>query len=587
MNTRSKSVLAGRVQRSGLFTLALGLAAACGGGGGGSGGSASPSTTDVLIGDAAVDELLAFRTTVTSIVLEDALGMPTPNPLGGYVSVELLGLDTSDLWLTSVDVPPGTYVSATISFVPGSYVALDSFGAPVTVTAVADELTVVFAAPLVITDDSHQRLSIDISLEDSLSGDVGTGMISFDPQGTIAISTDDSPGADSAIDEFKGLVTAEDLADQNFTVDAFVDDDLAVALGSVTVQVSASTLLVDDNGVVLPNVGAFFAAISSALSVVEVHGVLKADGFVSATKVEIEDNAGGSGLDDDIKIEGLVIGKDVASFELLIVEIEKGFALADPVLAMLGDPTSIQVGVDGSTKLYVSSSTPTTFDALAVGQQVDVKFSSTTFMAEPFPALKIEIEDGDPQFEGTLTDVAGLPSSIVVQLQDGDPAVLSGDVASSSTDVTIFIGAATLLLGTDGDPALAAEDLVAGVRVEIEGTLAGTPAAPEITASKVKLEAGEGEGVVTAVGSGGSTLTVQFASVDDPFGGAGISGSGSQFALAPGAVVSGDASSAAGIAALFAGLGAGESLAFEAEGLGTEFVDELVAYAVKVEVVVN
>jgi hypothetical protein len=413
MHMRSKSVLTARVLRTGLCSLTLGLAAACGGGGGG-GGSFSPATTDVLIGDAPVDDLLAFRAIVASVVLEDGLGAPTPNLLAGSVGVELLGLDASDLWLASADAPPGTYVSATVSFAPGSYEALDAFGAPVTVVASADDFSVTFAAPLVISDSSHQRLSIDVLLEDALSGDVSSGTIGFDPQGAIALSTDDSPGGDLAIDELKGLVTAEDLSDFNFTMDGFVDDDLTVALGQVTVQVSLSTLFVDDNGAVLPNVGSFFAAISPTLSVVEVHGVLQANGFVFATKVEVEDNAGGAGLDDDIKIEGLVIGTDVASFELLVIELEQGAALAEPVLAMLADPTSIQVGVDGATLFYVSSSTPTDFGALAVGQRVDVKFSSTTFMAEPFLALKVEIENDEPEFEGTLTDVAGLPNSIVV-----------------------------------------------------------------------------------------------------------------------------------------------------------------------------
>jgi hypothetical protein len=159
--------------------------------------------------------------------------------------------------------------------------------------------------------------------------------------------------------------------------------------------------------------------------------------------------------------------------------------------------------------------------------------------------------------------------------------VLSGDVASSSTDVTVFIAATELLLDSEGNPALTTADLVAGVRVEIEGTLAGTPAAPEITASKVKLKAGEAAGSVTAVADGGATLTVQVAEVDDPFGGAGTAAT-STLTLAPGAVVVGEASSAAEIAALFAGLGVGQSLAIEFEGLGTDVAGQLVGYEVNV-----
>lgn len=562
----------------GLVALACApLIVACGSGGGGGGGEGG--SVDVLIGDAPADELLAFRATIDSLRLVRQDGLVSSDVIIEPVELELLGLTESLHWLTSLSVQPGTYTSVILGFEPASYVAVAQDGSPIAVNATSNALTMQFPTPFVVGAGSYDRLSIDVDLAASLTGDLQNPPLIFDPNGTIS---DDSSSNDSlSIDEFKGLVKGFSTNNKTVNVQAYVDDDLQISLGLVKVEIAPTTLLVDDDGTVFPNSNAFFAMLVHNQTLLEVHGLLDGQGDVVATKIEIEDQSAGVGSSNQVKIEGLVLALDSDSFELAIAEIEKAAAIALPVLASYGNPGSIEVSYNANTKFYLDSNTPTTAASLAVGQKVDVRFSS--FSVQPFPAAKVEIESDGAEFEGFTTDLAGLPASFEMRLYSSSHWI-PDTVASSSTDVTVDTIGAALVLKTKNDPAIVAADLVLGIKVEVEGQVAGgsTPSAPVIDASKVKVKAGRFEGVVTDVDALAGTMTV-VGSVEQTFG-SGVSSGTVAFELEPGCVYEQDASSAATLQAAFDGLGANEILEVRVEGIGTGFAGQARAFYVRAEI---
>lgn len=567
----------------GLF-IALGALGACGGGGGGSSGSgagAGATGIDVLVGDAPSDELLAFRARVDGVVLDISGGGTTQNLLAGPVDVEFLGLQTSLLWLASADLAPATYTGARLSFVPGSYHAVAQDGSAVTVAASSHELAVAFTAPYVHGANGYQRVALDLDLVQSLSGSVAAPPLAFAPSGSAALSVGSSSDDYFAIDEVKGVVQSVDANQASFVIDAFVDADLAVPLGAVTVKVSAATLGLDDDGVAFGSAQALLAALVPGATLVEVHGLLAA-GVIHASKVEIEDGGLGGGASSYVaKIEGRIQALDGDSFTLLIQEIEQGASIVLPVLASYGNPPAIEVGYTPSTPVFLDSNTPASTAALAVGTKVKVKFAA--FVAPPFPAAKIELEDAHPEFEGFVTSIAGLPASFTMHVQASEPAVVSGQIASSSTDVQVLVAGAPVFLGTDGKPALATNDLLVGMKVEPQGLLSGPPNAPTIDASKVKVFPGRLEGTVASIQVASSAFVVTGASIDDPFGAA-LGGGPIDVRLAPNCVFEDDAGSAASFFALFQSLGAGAVLDVRVEGIATGQPNQVRAYVVRAKV---
>lgn len=573
-----------------MATLFCLLATACSGGGGsaggGGGGGGSAARTDLLLTDAALDDLLAFRTTVSELRLRRQGGGTSANLLAAPLPVEFLGLEGVLGFASISDLTSGVWIGARVAFEPGSYEAVTRDGTPVAVVASWDVLDVDFAAPLQLDDSGYRRIEIDLDLGASLSGEVGSPPIAFAPSGLARIDDGSSSGT---IDEIRGLVTSASAPD-SLVVDAFADDDLTVPLGEVTVRVGAGTLLVGDDGAPLPSVGAFFSALTAGATLVEVHGRLGLGGRVDATRVEIEDHSGGSGSSSLVKIEGLVLGVGPGgTFELLIQEIEKGQAIASPVLEQMGSPASITVSFDAGTHFYLDAdhgggsedSVPSDASQLAVGRRVKVGFAD--FLAEPFPAHKVEIESTHAEFEGSIVDASGLPASMVIHLHHSEPAILSGDVDSDQTDVTVTLAGSHFLLDTHGHPSLTVGDLLVGMKVEVKGTLSGPSGAPTITAWRTKVHAGRLDGaLVTGVQPGDATFTTLGGDVDDPFGG-GVTPGPMLVHVEPEAEFDGDAEDAASFYALFQNLAEGETLEVRVEGIGTGATDEVRAFEIDVK----
>ena len=557
------------------FVLFLVLAA-CNDDGDGSGGvPVDQATADVLITDAAADDLSSFSAEIASVRLQRE-DLTFTGDLVGSAEVEFLGLAGSSVLLAHESIPADTYVGVEIGFTPGSYRAADEAGQPVTVVAVSDTFLAELPVPVALEDDDYLQFQIDLDLEDSLSGDVAAGTIDFDPSGSC--SSDD--GSDeAALDELKGIVVSSSAGDETFEIDAFVGDEVPVELGTLTVETDAQTLFLDDDGTELTST-LFYAALVDGSTLLEVHGGLGLDGVVAATRVEIEDQAGGVGSQDLVRIEGLVFDVQATQLQLQVLEIEDGETIAGPILDALAEPEFILVSFDAAT-VFLVEDTVATSSELAVGQRVKVKFCA--FATEPFPACRVEIEDEDAEFEGTITDVALVPASFVVHLEDGEPAILAGLVQDTSTDVTVDLASSSLFLDTQGEPALLPADLLPELEVEAHGTLSGPATGPTITASRTKVFAGRLEdAVVIGTNELAASFTTTGGEIVDPFG-TGVTPGPQDVLIQPGCVFEGDVDSAAEFFQLFEGK---VEVQVDVHGIGSGSVtpNEILAFEVDVDV---
>ncbi len=557
------------------LTLALALVglAACGGGGGSS--SSNAPRADFLIHDAPSDQLSSFSATLTELHLLSNAGA-TANLLDGNVSLEFLGLQTSSAWLSRAHPPTGSYHAVAITLDPASIVARDKTGAPVAVTVQGNVLVAEFASTLQVLDGTYSHVVIDLDLANSLSGSVASPPLVFDPVGSS--SSDDGANGE-AIDEIKGVVTSFDANADSFVMSGVADDDAGSLIGSIRVQISNATMIFSKDDAVQTS-AQFFASLEAGASIVEVHGTL-VSGVIQAERVEIDDHGGSAG-GEPVKIQGIVTSVDLlgSSFDLLITEVKKGESIVGPVLGTLGDPTTITVSFDQLTTFLIDSHTKGDSSALSVGSRLTAKFPS--FVNSPFYSSEVELDEG-PEFEGTITDVSGLPNSIVIHLEADEPAITSGQVASSNTDVVVTLGGASISLGVNAKPALVASQLLQQLKVQAHGAISGPASAPTIAATKLVVHPGRFDGEVSSISIQNASFLATVDDLKDSFG-LNVANPPFTVLLDPNCAISGDGATAAQLFALFQNLGGNQILSVKVQGIGTGVPDELTAHAIDVRV---
>ncbi len=532
--------------------------------------------TDILITDATVDELLSFTVKVQSLrLVNSSTGALTPNVLEEDLAIELIGAGLAPRWVSRARLPVGTYsgVQATLEDT-ATPIALDLAGAPVAVTQAASTFTTNFPTPLSVTPGNFPRIVLDIDLGASLTGSVFTPPIVFNPTGIV--TTQANAALPVGVDEVEGVVRSVN-GTTDFVVDAFADDDRTVALGQITITPAPTALLLDASGLAFANVGAFFAALTSNVTSVEVHGSI-VNGGILASRIEVE------GPDDNVvycvKLEGLVRNLDTTlnTFDLVVIEVEKGGAIANPLLTSLGNP--ITCDYDDATAVFLlDENVPTTEASLTNGQRIKAKFA--TFIGEPFRAVLIEVE-GQPEFEGVITSLAGLPTSLTMQLLPGNPA-LGGSVAGTATHVTVDLTGSSLYLDTKGDPALTTSQLSVGLKLEVRGAISGPNTAPIVTANRTEIHAGRARGLVTSISPGVNQFTFTISQLEDPFGGS-VTVGPATVTIDAACYFDDEAANASEFYALFNGLQAGESLEVEVYGLSLAGPNLIQAFEIEAQI---
>jgi hypothetical protein len=548
------------------------LAASCGGGG--SDDSATTGGLGILVTDAPTDGLSLVELDLTTIQLRRPDGSFTANLLPARRTYDVLGLAGTTSLLAMVTPPAGTYDGIRVQIDPASVRIFASGGAAVDVRVLRSIDVATFAergeAALTV-GAGFKDLLVDVDLLKSLAEDLAN------PGGkTFELEVEaEHVFEDSGMDEFRGRVTSEDVANSSFAVNLL--DESGASFGSATVLVAAGDDLVDDDGVPFASVAAFFATLQVG-SEVEVHGLLDAAGRIAATRVEIED-----GFSLPIKLKGDVLSVNAGAqeFEFLFKEVRRGSQSVYPVLAQLGNPRVLTIAWDAGTSFAIEDGGAASAASLVPGSEVYVGF--TTFGAPmPFLTGAIEFDEEGAAFEGTITGVAGLPGSFTLTLDNDEPAWLSG-VVTAPVNVTLA-SSERVYHDTDTEPTLAASALLTGLKVEVHGALSGPPNAATIAASRLKVKPGRLDGTITDVQLGARTITVLVEDVDDPFGGPALVGS-LTVQVPVEAWIEGDDGemTLAALDSLLAGQGGGSSLTVRLEGIG-DGLGSVIAWELEVEI---
>ena len=544
-----------------------------------SGGGSSPSelaTADILIHDAALDDLLSFSAQIRSVRLLRGDGAFTPDLLTtGEVRVEFLGLGEASALLVRGRIPATEYGGVEIGFTPASYRARAESGLDVTVDASADTFLARLPTPLILTRDEYVRLDVDLNLSAAVSGNVVAGNLAFAPEGT-ATSSDGTRALQ--VRDTKARVTAIDEPGNLLTVEAFADDGQAVSLGERLVRTDLVALYLDlDDS--RPDAAQFYDELIAGQTLLEVHGTLGPDGVIQATRIDIEDHSRGAGSIDDVCIEGTIVGLDASSFALRINDIEDGSALAQPIIVGLPNQSVLDVSYDAATVFVLGETLVVDETALSVGRRVAVKFCS--FATSPFAACVVDVDARSPQIKGVVMDVGGVPERFVMRLDRFDPMVMAGLVQSDLTDVEVDLGASTILFAGAGNPVLLPSDLAVGMELQTEGTLSGSPLAPTYAASEVRVPGGRLDALVSSVDQANARFTTSGGTLVDPFG-PNVTDGSQLVMIQPGAVVTGAASSTADLFTMLNGP-QGATTQVSTRGLGTASTNEIRAFELHVK----
>jgi hypothetical protein len=401
---------------------------------------------------------------------------------------------------------------------------------------------------------------------------VSTGSIMVDPQ---AETTLDSGANDVTLDEFKGLVTASNQAGAEFTVQAFLDDAQAVALGPVDVFIDNDTLFIDETGMEL-DATEFFDALMDNLTFVEIYGALSDDGRVRGDRIEIEDQTGGTS--SLVRVEGQIVGVALNTFMLRVIEIEDGEDIAGPIIAGLGGG-DIEVAYDLDTLFIVGRDSLSDSSEVVLGRRVKVEFCS--FTTPPFLACIVDVDDDLPRFDGTMTDLTGLPDTFVMQMDPGELAITSGLVQDENTDVTIDLTGTSIVLDTEGVPGLLTDDMAVGQEIEVEGDITGLPAMPTLNATRVWIQPGYlDDAFVTVADQPNLRFLTTGGEIVDDFG-PNVTPGAQQVFVQDGVTFSGDVSNTTEFFALF-GTPQGQTARVDVLGLGSDVANEIRAYHIDV-----
>lgn len=556
-----------------LVALATG---ACSSGGSSGSSEANRGSADLLVMSTGSAELYSLAGELESARLVAQDGTLGANLLAEPQSVEFLGEGGETTWLLRAAVPNGTYVALELDFDAASFDAVDRTGARDRVTVSDRPRRFEIDRRLVVDDRGTDRLVMQLDLESSLSQAPGGGF-ALDPEVEIVLN-DPAP-----LEMVVGRYHGQDQGSGNLLLAHLRDGNSAdPEPWRFEVELTPQTLLEDVNGALFPTQDAFLQSLIVGASILEVHGVLQTDGLVVASRVRIRAYAGAPG--DPVRIAGMVLTTDpmAGEFELLIHRVAEGGGEAAPVLAALGDPESIRVAHDGGTDFVLLTGDPFTADDLRAGQEVEVTFAS--FVAEPFPAARVELDTAGVCFAARITDASELPDAITVVADHDCPSVQNGDIRSAQTEVRVELEDAVLTLVMRRKPAIGPEQLGVGMRVKLCGVLSDDPDAPVLTAETLDVHPGhliKGEPMAFDPMLG--TLVLGSGQIVRPFGGL-VTGFPAGVVLDSGARFLQDAASASELFGALQGLTTAQRADLKIKGLQSGQPEEIRAYEVKLKV---
>ena len=280
--------------------VAIGISLLLAGCGGGSSSNPNPSptptpspnttVTQIRIGDAPADRVIAFELTIASpVVLTPAGGGAAVNLIVGNNRIEFSHMSGKLEPLSVLSFPQGSYSSAAITITNPEMTFLNSGGTTTTIQGNASQTVTVNFNPALVIGSTPVVVNVDLNVANSIATDQAGNITRFNFSGssfnisTKAVAAEaQQEDDDGEIESISGLVTA--VSGNNFTLKAGRS-------GAQLTFVTDSTTQFSDG---LTNVN------STLNQLVNVEGVTRSDGTLFAKEVEgIEDHNGA-------EIEGLV-----------------------------------------------------------------------------------------------------------------------------------------------------------------------------------------------------------------------------------------------------------------------------------------
>ncbi len=556
------------------------LVAACGSSSASKTAGAASGTVGFVTGDSPISGLSSVSLTITSVTLQRADGTFTANLLSSPRTFNFLGLAQSQAILSQSELPAGTYKEISVIVDPNSVSARDLNGAVVPVAVASETDSDGFSgsgsSSLKVVDGKFKTVAIDLDLANSLDNDPNVpGGLILDlrirgRQETAAIE----------LESFRGEVVSVNRAGSSFVLKVKDDDAPDDSFGRATVKVQDGDFLADAQGVSLATADAFLAALAPGTEV-SGKGSMSPGGGIDASNLKIE-----SDLEFRVKLKGRIDSIDTVAgtFDLLLKEVDKGRDIAQPVLDALGNPGILTISFQPDTPVIgEEGGNPLTPASLVPGLEVAVRLAAIQ-APMPFPAAAMEVDEVEIGYEGSITDISGLPDSFQITLDSEDPAVVNGLVTGPVTVDLSGSPVPPISLDVNGSPELAPLDLLTGLGIKIEGSLAGVPSSATLTPSGAEVEPGELKGTVSAVDEASSSFTVDVLESEDSFGG-GPLGSVATLRIPSSALLEDQngAVSIADIASMFNNLQAGQTLEIKAKGIALASGD-IEAYEIEVRV---
>ena len=429
INQRSFVQSANRAVLALIVVAGMAFAAGCGGGGGSSitpGPTPIPaghSSTQVRIGDAPADSVIAFEVSVTSLTLTPSGGgTPASVAVAANNRIELTHASGKFEPFAIGNLPQGTFSAANLTLANSELTFLNSTGTAVHINGPASASVTVPLNPAITVGTSPLVLSIDINVANSITTD-NTGVVNGISFGASSFNiTGKAPGAqaqqeddDGEIEDIRGTVTA--ATSSTFT--------LKVGQTGASMDFNFDSTTQFSDGV---------TAGTLLNQIVTVEGFTRSDGSLFAKEVEGQEASTGS------ELEGMITS---ISGSLLTVTAHDGSGSgmddtkvgADFTVSISGlSPSKFRV--DSGNGFGGSVPNTLTFSATTIhaGQQIEVESNN------PVPAANgsITADKIKLQQQGVSGTVANLGASTfdINLAADSALAVISGQTVVHVTKVS-------------------------------------------------------------------------------------------------------------------------------------------------------
>ncbi|HEX4378847.1 MAG TPA: DUF5666 domain-containing protein [Candidatus Acidoferrum sp.] len=366
--------------------------------------------------------VLSFEVTVNGAVLNPGNVQLITTPQ----RIEVKQLETDSAFLSTMNVPAGTYQSITINVTNPELTVMNNSGAAIgncannTVChlepAAAGNVTLSGTPfPVVLMGGAPTGFQVDLNVANLLSG---TLSVDFNASGAINVAQlplAGQPNNDQLDDVDDLLGTAENLdaTDSQFT--------LHTMSGDFTIQANTNTQF-EIEGCAADN----FSCIQTG-AVVEVDSEVMSGGAFIAKKIEAENEAGDDNGDDnnqaENEVEGVIFKVDDAThFEIVILDelsTASNVGLGNPVVVTLTSP-QFQVDANGlnvPSALQGAFEQATDTSQLMPGQEVQIRTTTGGNPAgSPITMTTNRVRLRETQFTATVSGAPVPPNFTVSNL---------------------------------------------------------------------------------------------------------------------------------------------------------------------------